>query len=264
MPEKYLPSSEWISSLANAISRLDEHQLQTLASIYMQIDGRPALSSWQLQQQLHLSTTGAIDLARRLEQLTGSSHRTARDTGIALTTLAWMKSREETKTEKIEVVCTTPFYSGVRVRTTYATALEMIKEARQEIFVVGYLFTGGAKGLVETLATVRRDRGLSVTVIGNRMEDYLGTLRVMWTSDCPGPDVFTREADIQDEMAALHAKLLICDRTTALVTSANFSHHGLHENIEIGIKVQSASVSLLAEFVQTLITSGQVKQICWT
>ena len=64
-------------------------------------------------------------------------------------------------------------------------------------------------------------------------------------------------------MSALHAKLLICDRNVALVTSANFSHHGLHENIEIGVKIQSASVRQLVEFVEALIRTGEVEAVAW-
>jgi phosphatidylserine/phosphatidylglycerophosphate/cardiolipin synthase-like enzyme len=61
----------------------------------------------------------------------------------------------------------------------------------------------------------------------------------------------------------LHAKLLVCDSAIALITSANFSHHGLHENIEIGVKVTSPAVARLAEFFNSLITAGQVTALAW-
>jgi phosphatidylserine/phosphatidylglycerophosphate/cardiolipin synthase-like enzyme len=59
-------------------------------------------------------------------------------------------------------------------------------------------------------------------------------------------------------MSALHAKLLICDGRTALVTSANFTHHGLRGNIEVGICVTDAAIAGLSDFVSQLIAGGEV------
>jgi phosphatidylserine/phosphatidylglycerophosphate/cardiolipin synthase-like enzyme len=53
------------------------------------------------------------------------------------------------------------------------------------------------------------------------------------------------------------------DASTALITSANFSYHGLHENIEIGVKVVSSSVARLVEFFNSLIVAGQVTPVAW-
>jgi phosphatidylserine/phosphatidylglycerophosphate/cardiolipin synthase-like enzyme len=64
-------------------------------------------------------------------------------------------------------------------------------------------------------------------------------------------------------MAALHAKLLICDENVALVTSANFSHHGLHENIEVGVKIHSSSVARLVDFILAMIRMREVKALEW-
>lgn len=48
--------------------------------------------------------------------------------------------------------------------------------------------------------------------------------------------------------AAMHAKLLIVDRRTALVGSANLTSHGLERNLECGLLVRGGAVpSRLAE-----------------
>lgn len=96
------------------------------------------------------------------------------------------------------------------------------------------------------------------------MLDQLATLQSLWPADSPAPSIFSHKADPADDMTALHAKLLICDNTFALITSANFSYHGLHENIEIGVKIESASVARLVEFVQAMIRKGEVEAVQWT
>jgi phosphatidylserine/phosphatidylglycerophosphate/cardiolipin synthase-like enzyme len=139
----------------------------------------------------------------------------------------------------------------------------MVQASRREILLVGYVFTEGARHLMEHLASAAHDRGVRITLIGNKMQGHLPALRSIWPASSPAPSIFSREADPEDSMTALHAKLLICDSTTALVTSANFSHHGLYENIEIGVKVHSDSVVRLVEFVQAMIVMQVVKPLDW-
>ena len=178
-------------------------------------------------------------------------------------TLACTRNSGIAQTDSVEIACTAPTRLGVPLRTTYATALEMVEEAKNEILVVGYVFTEGARSLLERVARASRDRRVRVTVIGNRMEEHLSALRSAWSSDFLGPRVFSYQGNPRDEMSALHAKLLVCDGATVLITSANFSHHGLHENIEIGVNVNSSSLARLVEFFNSLIVAGHVTPLTW-
>jgi hypothetical protein len=254
----------WIPKLAGAVSRLSSEQLMALASHYTTDESIGAPSTVQIQRNLSLATTDATYLARILGQIMAVSEVRGRDIAMALTTLAYVQSTIAAGEEKVEVVCTAPSGLGVPVRTTFATAIEMIQAARQAIFVVGYVFTEGARGLIVQCAGACQDRGIHVTLIGNRMQNQLAMLRSLWPADSPPPSIFTREADSADDMAALHAKLLICDGSTALVTSANFSYHGLHENIEVGVKIHSKAVTRLVDFIQAMIRLREVVALEWT
>lgn len=253
----------WIADLVVAIRQLETRQLTALMLQYKGNGAAVSPSSTQLQRSLSLSTTDATHLSRNLERLASFQDVTARDVRVALATLAQACSARYMGEERVEVVCTAPSDLGVPVRATFATSLEMVRAAREEVLVVGYVVTEGAAKLIEQLAVARRDRRVSVTLVGNRIENQLITLRNMWPSGSPPPNILSRHADPSDEMSALHAKLLVCDRRAALVTSANFSHHGLHENIEIGVKIQSASVRQLVEFVEALIRTGEVEKVAW-
>jgi phosphatidylserine/phosphatidylglycerophosphate/cardiolipin synthase-like enzyme len=139
--------------------------------------------------------------------------------------------------------------------------MQMIREATNEIVVVGYVFTEGARNLIDELARAGRERGARITVIGNRMEEQLALFRTVWPTGTALPRIFSRETDVDDPMAALHAKLLICDRSSALVTSANFTYHGLHANIEIGVRVHAQTLEQLMGFIEALVSSGNVTAV---
>jgi phosphatidylserine/phosphatidylglycerophosphate/cardiolipin synthase-like enzyme len=234
-----------------------------LASAYGN-EAAPSLPSVQyLQRALSLTTADASQLARSLSQLSRMTCLGSRDVRVALLALAEAKLNDSEAMERVEVVCTAPVQLGLPVRATFATTIEMVQSARETIILVGYVFTEGARELVRQLALARSNRRVKVTLVGNQMRTHLPVLRALWPHDMPPPRMYSREADPTDEMAALHAKLLVCDNAIALVTSANFTYHGLHENIEIGVKVQSKSVVRITEFVDALIAGGEVQAIGW-
>lgn len=265
MSEPVTCTQGWISDLADAVSRLDAEQLRVLASNFKGETCPSIPTIARLQRILSLSTTDASHLARSLKRILSTANISGHDVSIVLVVLAQTRSaaRIKQKSEKVEMVCTGSSGLGVPVRGTYATAIEMVKAAHREIFVVGYVFTEGARGLLKQLAVAYRDRGVRVTLVGNRMYDHLAAIRSIWPANVPGPNVFSRETGSHDDITALHAKLLICDSISALITSANFSYHGLHENIEIGVKVHSPVVARLVELVQAMIAREVVKKLNW-
>lgn len=139
----------------------------------------------------------------------------------------------------------------------------MIRTARREILIVGYLFTKGAKQVLRELAAAGRARAVGVTLVGNRLTEHLSILKSVWVGQTCRPNLLSREVDPTDTLAALHAKLLVCDRHDALITSANLSSHGLHHNIEIGIRVNSVEMSSLVDFVQSMASKGELKALSW-
>jgi DNA-binding MarR family transcriptional regulator len=252
----------WISSLSDIVSGLSGEQVLVLAELYGKNETVAVPSTGQLQRRLSLTTPDASSLARKLQEVNLLQDVTNRDIAIALSSLAQAPIRWTSNNNKtVEVVCTAPSRFGIPVRTTFATAVEMIRTARHEIILIGYLFTDGARELLEELARAQIDRGLQVMLIGNRMDQCRPFLDAIWPTDGRRPNMFTREPDDDDPMTALHAKLLICDSDVALVTSANFSYHGLHENIEIGVKVRSAAMARLVELFQAMIANGDLKPL---
>ncbi len=161
-----------------------------------------------------MSTAVATNLARNLDALLAGGSLTARDVCVVAETMAAIQHRTK-EIDLVEVVCTAPERYGLPVRTTYATAAQMVQGASEEIIVVGYVFTEGALALVELLAA-QAERGVQITIIGNRMREQLSRLKEMWPASTPYPPVFSWEPLADAPLASLHAKLLLCDTSEAL------------------------------------------------
>ena len=259
MTENRQSIREGTAAVVEAISRLDVSQLRALGASEC---GDPSgnVSAGRLKRAILVSTSDATHLARSLNDAITGAGLTWREVVLVIEALAHARSQAAAGCE-VEIVCTAPERFGLPLRTTYATALQMMREASTEIVVVGYVFTEGARNLIEELARAVRERDARITVVGNKMREQLPLFRSAWPNGTPPPRVFSREADVDDPMAALHAKLLVCDRTSALVTSANFTYHGLHANIEIGVCVRAQAVENLMEFIEAMIASGDVAAV---
>lgn len=260
MPEP-TSTDEWIAHLIAAVWRLDSPKLLTLARVLGESSGSPGAAI--LRSELAVSTGEATHLARLLASaLGGRGGGAVREAMASLTTLARVRDLQQESTEQVEIVCTAPAAHGVAVRATFGAAVEMVAAAREQILVIGYVFTGGAAKLVREVAKARQERQVRVTIVGNRMADVVPALRAAWPRQVRPPAIFSREPDSAD-LSALHAKVLVCDGSVALVTSANFSRRGLHDNVEIGVKVRSPSVRKIVAFVRAMIENGEVLRVRW-
>lgn len=240
--------------LHRATVDLDPPQLRALAAIFGLPSDPP--SSGRLQRELGLPTARAAELARALADAWAAG-ADGTDARVMFEALAQERAFAAARAARVEIVCTAPVDLGMPVRATLPKALEMVEAAEREIVVVGYVFSEGARELLGRLAAAQA-RGVRVTLVANRLREHAQDFARLWPAGARLPALYTRDADPDDEMAALHAKLLICDGRTALVTSANFTHHGLRGNIEVGICVTDAAIARLSDFVSQLIAGGEV------
>ncbi len=135
--------------------------------------------------------------------------------------------------ERIDVVWTGPD-SGVQTsRLTAPTVVELIDSAEKELLLVSFAARDEPR-LSEALAAAIR-RGVDVTVLLERKVDNpaytvgggaysdLGLRRWTWPRT-------SRPAG-----AAIHAKIVLVDRRTALLGSANLTGRALTTNLECGV-----------------------------
>lgn len=151
----------------------------------------------------------------------------------------------------ITPVWTGPASATRHGRLTLAALSDLIAEAEQEIVLVSYATLPSAKirgALLEATA-----RGVALTLLFERPSDN----PAFRGHDNPLPDLAATRlhwpAAAREHHASMHAKLLVVDRHTALVGSANLTDHGLERNLECGLLIRGGRIP--AMLVEHLLTA---------
>lgn len=141
--------------------------------------------------------------------------------------------------DPLEAVWTSPSVPGVEGRTTLAVA-ELVNEAHATVYAATFSASWGS-AYVTTLANAVV-RGVKVTVIVDRkMQKDTGDKLV---AQLPGARLWTYAlTDDSTYPPRQHAKFVVVDERTALVTSANFSDAASKRNLECGLLTRDASVA---------------------
>ncbi len=139
----------------------------------------------------------------------------------------------------------TPVWTGPesevgRGRLTLAVVADLMDEAEHELLLASFATVPGLN--VRRALEAAVDRGVSLTLLLERPEDNprfhghgdpfsgLPARRLVWPAHARPPE------------AAMHAKLLVVDRRTALVGSANLTGHALERNLECGLLIRGGPV----------------------
>jgi phosphatidylserine/phosphatidylglycerophosphate/cardiolipin synthase-like enzyme len=162
---------------------------------------------------------------------------------------------------EVEVAATSPQRGG-RARTTGGVARDVVGGASETLLVVGYSVTADARlaGLAaKTLAAMgaAATRGVRVTAVLHRNEANRAAMMRAWPTCAPRPRLFTWPERPDDEMASMHAKVLVADAHDALVTSANLTYHGFVGNVEMGVRVIGKPAREVASVFEELIREGE-------
>ncbi|MDI1480387.1 phospholipase D-like domain-containing protein [Polyangium sp. y55x31] len=158
-----------------------------------------------------------------------------------------------------ELVATLPPETPGIARPTERVVREMIERAVTEIILLGYELTD--RDLVHLLAASAA-RGINVIMICDRGRGTAARVLDAWPSGTRPPRVFhDRERQDGVPYASMHAKCLLVDSNDLLVTSANFTFHGLHGNIEIGIRLSGAPAAEARKIFSHLVESRILEDV---
>jgi phosphatidylserine/phosphatidylglycerophosphate/cardiolipin synthase-like enzyme len=172
-----------------------------------------------------------------------------------------------------ELVLSGPDVAGVPTEDTAAVVNSLFMEARTEVLVVSYAVFNG-EIIFETLAArMRENPDLKVTLCLDIARQYGDT----WLSaeivrrfaaefrqrHWPWPELPELYYDPRalsentEQRASLHAKAVVVDRCSALVTSANFTGAAQRRNIELGMLIRHPSLAKrIADYFEGLCVSG--------
>ncbi len=187
------------------------------------------------------------------------------------------KLREKTS-DRVELVWTGPEVPGSRSRETAIVARELFAKASRTVLVSSYavflgkeVFEPLAKRM-EELPDLRVLLFLNVPAPGGTDLDpdavardyYREFLKRNWPAGRP-PELYFDPRSLAakaDERGVIHAKCIVIDGQTALVTSANFTEAAHARNIEAGVVVHDAAfaTSLEQQFT-SLVASGVLRRV---
>lgn len=249
-----------VTAIVEAARRLPPSQLAALAEA-VEAYGKPTGAITEAVPSPHFR-----DIAGRLAAAWAGASTTgsALALGLRATGAAIEQERGE---QSIEVVWTGPKTTAVPVRLTREVLIDVIRAARQSLFVVSFAAYKVDVVLHELAAAA--DRGVAIRLILESGETDGGTLtfaaakaferlkdRVMfyvWPLDKRPP--------LEKGRASLHAKAAIADDRAALVTSANLTGHAMTENMELGLLLRGGSIpGRLSDHFHELIAKGVLVQ----
>ncbi len=142
--------------------------------------------------------------------------------------------------DKVSLVVTAPPSFVINARTTMNVVQTMINDAECNILITGYSLSSYFSDLVDTIIQ-KSQRGVFVKFFVNDIDKQLGFEKILRYKG-RFLKIYNYHP-FEDEMAALHAKVISVDQEQTLITSANLSYHGQQGNIELGALIESKQIA---------------------
>lgn len=206
--------------------------------------------------------SGAPAVQALAEHVVGPQTRAAVKAALQLTTAGdglyvagLLRGRLETASRQATVtpVWTGPEPSNHQHRLTVAVVADLVAEAREEIVLASYA-AYPSDDVVAALQRAVNERNVGLTLLLERPQDnphfngpsdpFVGMLatRLCWPAS-------SRPAG-----ASMHAKVLVIDRRTALVGSANLTGAAFTKNLECGLLIRGGT--LPGELAEHLLSAN--------
>ena len=169
---------------------------------------------------------------------------------------------------KVSLVWTGPSTEAIRLRSTRSVLATLVANATESLVLVSFA-SYDVVDLTNALADAI-DRGVEVTliletpgdpgaplVIGPRhpfapIKDTASFYR--WPLEAREPSFAAA--------ARLHAKCVIADRSSALITSANLTSAGINDNIELGVLIEAGPLpGNLHRHLELLAEDGSLEEV---
>ena len=169
---------------------------------------------------------------------------------------------------KISLVWTGPSTEAGHLRSTRSVLATLVANATESLVLVSF-----ASYDIAELATALADataRGVKVTLILETPDDPGGPLvigpahpfaSIKNTASFYRWPLEARQAFFATT-ARLHAKCVIADHTSALITSANLTSAGINDNIELGVLIETGPLpTKLSQHLKLLIEERTLEEI---
>jgi len=143
---------------------------------------------------------------------------------------------------------------GAGVPSVEQEMSRLIRLARREVALCAYSITSGALPWISSLKALAGE-GVRVTLLVNDFSGQPTDVRAQLTDAgrLLGERWRVLSFEPRTTRTELHAKILVVDRASALVGSANLTFHGMVSNHEMALVVRGPLAARIAERVDTLL-----------
>ena len=169
---------------------------------------------------------------------------------------------------KLSLVWTGPSTEAVRLRSTRSVLATLVANATESLVLVSFASYDVAELTAALTAAIAR--GVEVTLILETPDDPGGPLvigpahpfaSIKDTASFYRWPLEARQAFFA-AAARLHAKCVIADRSSALITSANLTSAGINDNIELGVLIEAGPLpTTLSQHLELLIEDATLEAV---
>jgi phosphatidylserine/phosphatidylglycerophosphate/cardiolipin synthase-like enzyme len=212
--------------------------LTTIIERMTKVDSNESASAEEVRALTSQIMTIASTEPQRLErELTDTLEDVARHidrVGLAVTGLAWL---------------------GSGAQSVEQALTGLVENAQREIVICAYTITPSALPFISKVEDII-DQGVKGTIAINDFAKQSPQVQFQLKNACRKHPERWRLLDFAPSNIGtqLHAKLLVVDRTAALVGSANLSFHGMSLNHEMAVLLRGPIAESLAARVDLLLT----------
>ena len=188
------------------------------------------------------------------------------------------RTRADDLGRQLDLIVSGPDTPGTPTGDTAAAMHALIAEARQEVLIVGYAVHQGRRLFGPLVERMRVIPDLRVVLCLNVARTWGDKTRAdqlvarffaeFYEKHWPWPERPALRYDPRSlsmetaQRASLHAKCVIIDRATALVTSANLTEAAQQRNIEVGLLVRDPALAgRLARYFDELFALGILRAL---
>ncbi|MBX3016854.1 MAG: hypothetical protein KF767_03110 [Bdellovibrionaceae bacterium] len=180
---------------------------------------------------------------------------------LTLQALAVQRGEMKSGFSEAEFVATIPGSAIPGVRQTANVVKGILASARREIIALGYEISDG-----DFIGWLHETAGRDVDLVLVCDRNVGSGTRIMtgWPPGCRRPDLYQdRERENAAIYSKMHSKTLISDSDEMLVSSANFTFHGLNGNIEFGVRMKGRQVLEARNIIRQMINNGLLEKVPW-
>jgi phosphatidylserine/phosphatidylglycerophosphate/cardiolipin synthase-like enzyme len=222
----------------------------------------------KLAAKLGLPQSEAQELSIALR---GLGEGAAADTALQLATetaLAVRGQADDMRTA-VELVLSGPRATGAMARDTASVFSALVREAREEVLVTGYVAVKAKQLLAPLAEFLDADDSRKATIVldfkrenDTTMAELLAARKAeefwrdQWPTSRRRPDLLYDPRSLameRKDRTSMHAKVVVVDRKVLFVTSANLTPRAQSDNIELGVVVRhEPAARAVCEYFESL------------